>query len=275
MRFRYFRVHEMRLPVTRNLLFTRPWQRLGVLLIVLGLLTGCGSRRSADSGSRRPVSNPAGIDMDGGIDAAPAMAESPMDSEAVDTAMPTMVEDAPAITEPEPMPDLALATDAAPPGVAAAPAEVPMDAPAAAPAPAAADGAAMAAQAEAGAGGPAGENAGGSASDVTAKKGTMEYAIYKTIEMAKNGEYIDVEAVISPRAKGLAASIREGGMNAAKIESLKTSFDGLEMVSRKPIGGGVQYTFKNRRHLVMVTVGRDSNRPDYVVKDITLRDIQR
>lgn len=163
------------------------------------------------------------------------------------------------LTEPAAAP-----AEVAPAAVNPAPAE-------AAPANPPANNDAVAVAAAPGEGGAAADGGGGSAPASQAKKGTLEYPVLRLAEMAQAGEYKGVDALVSERAKGLAATIREGNMNSAKIETLKTSFDSLELMSRKATGTGAQFTLKNRRgQLLQVQVGKEGT--DYVIKDITVRE---
>lgn len=139
----------------------------------------------------------------------------------------------------------------------------------------AANPAAMAGAANAGAPGGAAVGEGGAGAQAgaasQAQKGTLEYAIVKLAEMAKNGDYAGVSSLISPRAKGLAASIRDGELSNGKIESMKSSFDGLELFSRRSTGSGVQFTLKNKTgQLLQVVVAKEG--PEFVIRELTIRE---
>lgn len=244
------------------------------LLTGVFCLSGCGGSNSGGSTSSVPVASENAADTamaatempSSDTPAAPEGEVMPSDLAATDTT--TDVATDITITSTEVPADTTLTEPAA------APAEV---APAANPAPAEAapanppannDAVAVAAPGE---GGAAGDGAGSSAPASQAKKGTIEYPILRLAEMAQAGEYKGVDALVSEKAKGLAATIREGNMNSAKIETLKTSFDSLELMSRKATGTGAQFTLKNRRgQLLQVQVGKEG--PDYVIKDITVRE---
>ncbi len=89
--------------------------------------------------------------------------------------------------------------------------------------------------------------------------------------MAKAGDYTGADDLISSRAKGLAATIRSGEMNNAKIESLKTTFDGLELFNRKNANGGLQFVLKNKSgQLLQFVIIKEG--PDFVIRDFVVRD---
>ena len=115
---------------------------------------------------------------------------------------------------------------------------------------------------------------GGQPAASQAQKGTLEYAIIKLSEMAKTGNYDGVEELISERAKGLAASIRKGELTEEKIESYKSSFEGLELYSTKASGNGRQFILKNRDgKLLQFLVVKEGD--DFVIRDFSMRDAKK
>jgi hypothetical protein len=68
-------------------------------------------------------------------------------------------------------------------------------------------------------------------------KGSPEYAIQRVMQMAKSGDYSGADEVISKKAKGLAAGMRNGDLTSSQLDSFKTSFDNLQYLSRKASGG--------------------------------------
>ncbi len=137
--------------------------------------------------------------------------------------------------------------------------------------PAAAMAAANAGRGAPGAGGPAGAEGGAGTTEALPPAGSIEYAIMKLAQMAKEGKYEEAKEIISTRAKGLAATIREGELTDSKIEALKTSFEGMELFSRKSVGNGVQFVVKNNRNQFLTFVVVKEG-PEFVLREFTVRE---
>ncbi len=107
-------------------------------------------------------------------------------------------------------------------------------------------------------------------SEITGAVGSIEYVIQSLIAMAKSGNYDGVDNIISEKAKGLAANVREGNLPSTQIEAFKTKFDKLTPLSRKNVGSGLQYNFKQGTTLISITVSKENG--TFRVKELTIRD---
>ena len=103
----------------------------------------------------------------------------------------------------------------------------------------------------------AGANGGGQSSLAGAAAGSPEHAIQQLLDKLNKGEMADVASLFSPKATGLAKSIREGKASEAKLSELKSGVAGaspqpaiklqgkhlivLEQASASNQGGGGGY----------------------------------
>jgi hypothetical protein len=150
------------------------------------------------------------------------------------------------------------------------------------------------AKAEAGAGaGAAAENAGGNpggAANVGAggqrpqgdaggnnqnrlKPGTWQYAVLTFAEKVAAGDTSGLDYVVSSKAKGLLAEIRDGELSPEKLDELKASFAEAapQMESIKNTGGSIIIDLKGKLgHILTLTVGKEGR--DFKVRDLKISE---
>lgn len=75
--------------------------------------------------------------------------------------------------------------------------------------------------------------------------GTAEYAVQKICLSVAAGQYTGLDGVISEKADGLLAQIRDGAVSEDEIQSLKKRFGEVRLLSVKPKGGTRTVTLQN------------------------------
>ncbi|GIX03066.1 MAG: hypothetical protein KatS3mg113_0072 [Planctomycetaceae bacterium] len=109
---------------------------------------------------------------------------------------------------------------------------------------------------------------------ITAERGSMEYAVMKLFQMAQTGDFSGADEVISDKARGLADDIRLGKVNSSQLASLKTTFEKVEFINRRPSGGGVQLSFSGGGNkVIQVTVFKEGS--VFRVRDLKIVDAPR
>jgi hypothetical protein len=105
---------------------------------------------------------------------------------------------------------------------------------------------------------PAGDATGGNQNKP--KPGSWEHAMLTFTEKVAEGDYSGLEYLITSKAKGLLAEIRDGEVSEERIEELKASFAEAapQPESLKKTGASIILAMKGKLgHLIVLTVGKE------------------
>lgn len=93
----------------------------------------------------------------------------------------------------------------------------------------------------------------------------------KLSELAREAKYDDAPPLFSRRAKGQAATIRDGELTEEQIESFKTTFDGLQLFNRRSVNGGTQFVLRNGKgQFLQFVVAKEGG--DFLIREFVIRD---
>jgi hypothetical protein len=90
------------------------------------------------------------------------------------------------------------------------------------------------------------------------------------IQVAK-GDFAGLDEVISPRATGVLAQMREGQLPEDRLEELKTQMSRVKLLSRR--GDGLSYNVflqNDQGEVLQFTCRREGE--DYLVRQLTVRE---
>lgn len=124
-------------------------------------------------------------------------------------------------------------------------------------------------------GGPEGtEGAPGQGQVPSYDEGTPEYAVQKLVIQVAKGDLTGLDEVISARATGVLAQLREGDVPEEKLETLKTQMGRVKLLNRRPDGSSYDIFLQNDQNEILhFTCRREGE--DYVVKEFSVREAPR
>jgi hypothetical protein len=122
-----------------------------------------------------------------------------------------------------------------------------------------------------GAGGPEGAAAAGQAPQFS--KASAEYAVQKVVLALISGNIDGLDEVISEKARGLLAELRDGTVDPDKVDELKEQFAQVQLAGQ-PKNNGSSKTINLRNatgDYFSFTVARERNEEIYKVNNLTIR----
>lgn len=124
-------------------------------------------------------------------------------------------------------------------------------------------------------GGPEGtESAPGQGQVPSYDEGTPEYAVQKLVIQVAKGDLSGLDEVISARATGVLAQLREGEVPEDRLEKLKTQMARVKLLNRRSDGGTYNVFLQNDQSEVLhFTCRREGE--DYLVKEFNVREAPR
>jgi hypothetical protein len=105
------------------------------------------------------------------------------------------------------------------------------------------------------------------------KPGSWEHAVLTFVEKVAAGDYSTLDYVVSSRAKGLLAEIRNGELSPERIDELKASFDSAapQPETFKNTGAAIVITMKGKLgHAIVLTVGKEDG--VFKVRDLKISE---